>query len=129
MKRLALFVLLLCAGCTSVPDQRSVVGHWGGRHVGMEVTPTGGTLEYDCASGSIHGFSIMPDGTFSAAGTHTPAAGGPEQVGEVRPTFRARYSGSLSGDRMTLRGRLENGVELGPFSLRKGAEPILMRCL
>ena len=95
----------------------------------MQVTPAGGTLDYDCASGTIHGFSTLPDGTFSAAGTHTPAAGGPERVGEVRPTFRARYSGSVSGDWMTLRGRLENGVELGPFTLRRGAEPILMHCL
>ena len=129
MTRLALSILVLCAGCASVPDERSIAGSWGGTHVGMQVTAAGGTLDYDCANGTIHGFSIMPDGTFSAVGTHTPAAGGPERVGEVRPVFRARYSGSISGSRMTLRGRLENGVELGPFTLRRGAEPILMRCL
>ena len=30
---------------------------------------------------------------------------------------------------MTLQARVENGVALGPFTLVKGAEPIIMRCL
>ena len=129
MKTPALLLLVGAAGCASVPEPRSLAGSWGGTHVGAQLSPSGGTLDYDCASGTIHGLSVMPNGSFSAIGRHMPAAGGPERAGEVRPTFAARYSGRIDGDRMTLAGRLENGVELGPFTLRRGAEPILFRCL
>ena len=70
-----------------------------------------------------------PDGTFTADGTHTPGWGGPEIQGQVMPTFRVRYSGRSRGEIMSLQGRVENGVLLGPFTLRRGAEPIIFRCL
>ena len=44
------------------------------------------------------------------------------------PTYRAHFRGSVRGDRIRLMGRLENGVELGPFEVRRGAEPIIFRC-
>jgi hypothetical protein len=68
-------------------------------------------------------------GQFTAAGTHTPEHGGPVREGEVLPTVQARYSGVLRGDRMTLQGRVANGVLLGPFELRRGAQPMILRCL
>ncbi len=45
------------------------------------------------------------------------------------PTYRTRFAGTVSGDRMMLTGRVENGVLLGPFTLRHGAEPGIFRCL
>ena len=122
-------LLLLVASCASLPPAPPVAGEWGGTHVGLRLGADSGTLDYDCASGTLHGLSIAPDGTFSAAGTHSPAAGGPERAGHLRPSFRARYSGRIDGDRMTLGAKLENGVELGPFTLRRGAEPTIFRCL
>lgn len=129
--RAAGLALLAIAGCTSVAvSPGSLMGEWGGAHVGLTLGPEGGNLEYDCAAGSMSG-PLLPagDGRFTVEGTHTPAIGGPEIVGQVRPNYRVRYSGTVRGDRMTLQGRVENGVLLGPFTLRRGAEPTILRCL
>ena len=107
-----------------------MTGDWGGRHVHLRMTATGGALVYDCAAGTIDGpLRLDADGAFSAVGTHTPGWGGPEIEGQVLPTYRVRYAGVVRGKRMRLHGRVENGVVLGPFSLRRGGEPILFRCL
>lgn len=96
----------------------------------MSLTSSGGTIEYDCAAGTIsEPVTVHSDGTFTAEGTHTPGWGGPEIEGQVMPTYRVRYNGSVRGDTMVLLGRVENGVLLGPFTLRRGAEPIIFRCL
>lgn len=127
----ALLMLLFAAGCASVPPAGiPLTGSWGGEHVGLELTPTGGTADYDCAAGRIEG-PLLPraDGSFQASGTHTPGTGGPERIGVVPPSYAARYEGSVRGDRMTLLVRVENGILVGPFTLRRGAQPILMRCL
>ncbi len=128
---LAPALLLLAAGCATAPAASGpLTGRWGGEHVGLELTPGGGTLDYDCAAGRIDGPVLpRPDGTFQAPGTHTPGTGGPERVGVVPPSFAARYDGRVLGDRMNLQVRVENGVLVGPFSLRRGVEPVLMRCL
>jgi hypothetical protein len=124
-------LLLLAAGCATAPPAGvPLTGRWGGDHVGLDLTANGGILDYDCAAGRIDGPVLPgPDGTFQALGTHTPGTGGPERVGVVPPSFAARYDGQVRGDRMTLRVRVENGVLVGPFSLRRGVEPVLMRCL
>ena len=124
-------LLLALAGCASIPPADvPLIGRWGGPHIGLELTSDGGTLDYDCAAGRIEG-PVLPrgDGTFEAQGKHTPSTGGPERVGEVRPTYEALYGGTVRGDRMTLLVRVENGVLIGPLTLRRGAEPVLFRCL
>lgn len=128
---LATTLMLLAAGCATAPPAGvPLTGRWGGDHVGLELTSSGGTLDYDCAAGRIDGPVLpRPDGTFQALGTHTPGTGGPERVGVVPPSFAARYDGRVRGDRMTLQVRVENGVLVGPFTLRRGVEPVLMRCL
>jgi len=106
-----------------------MTGQWGGTHIGLTLDTSGGRIEYDCAAGTIE--AIVPDssGRFSAAGTHTPGHGGPVREGEVMPTYKASFTGTVRGERMSLQGRVENGVELGPFELRLGAEPGIFRCL
>lgn len=123
--------LAALTACATVPQPPGpLTGDWGGTHVGLRLTAAGGVLDYDCAAGTIHEPVILrPNGSFHAVGRHTPAAGGPERVGEVRPSYRTRYSGSVRGERMILQGRVENGVLLGPFTLVRGAEPVIMRCL
>lgn len=106
-----------------------MTGAWGGPHIGLTLGASGGRIDYDCASGTIAAVVPGRAGAFDAAGTHTPGSGGPEIEGRVPPTYAARFSGMVRGDRMTLQGRAENGVDLGPFSLRRGAEPELLRCL
>lgn len=97
--------------------------------MGLELDTSGGRLEYDCASGTIGPIIPGSRGNFEAEGSHTFAAGGPDIEGQVRPTHRTRFSGSVRGDRMTLKGTLQNGVVLGPFELRRGVEPVIFRCL
>ena len=111
------------------PPEAPLSGQWGGPHIGLSIGSTGGQIDYDCASGTIG--PIVPDaaGRFTAAGTHTPGHGGPVREDEVIPSHAATFTGVIQGNRMTLEGRVDNGVELGPFVLDKGAEPGIFRCL
>lgn len=126
------FGLLAMASCASLAlPAGPLLGNWGGRHVGLELTADGGTLDYDCADGRITE-PLMPggDGRFQASGWHRPGHGGPAREGEVLPTWRARYSGSVRGDLLTLRVEVPGrGIVIGPYQLRRGAEPIIFRCL
>ena len=108
-----------------------ITGAWGGTHVGLVLKADGGTLEYDCASGSIdEPLRLDRAGAFTAIGTHVPGNGGPEIEGQQPPRLPAHYSGMVRRERMTLRVRIPStGVEIGPLTLRRGAEPILFRCL
>ena len=107
-----------------------MTGDWGGAHVGLSLTSAGGTLDYDCAAGTMTGPALMhPDGTFLAEGIHTPGHGGPAREGETSPGYRVRYSGSVRGNTMSLQGVTETGTLLGPFTLRRGVQPMIFRCL
>lgn len=130
MSRAAFLLALSIAACASVPPAGvPVTGQWGGPHIGLTLDALGGRIEYDCAAGTIGPIVPGAGGRFAAAGTHTPGWGGPEIEGQVRPTHDAQFSGTVRGDRMTLEGRVENGVVLGPFTLGHGAEPGIFRCL
>ena len=134
-KRLVLAILAATVACrTAVPgrfDGQPITGAWGGTHVGLVLGEDGGTLEYDCASGSIRGpLRLDASGSFAAIGTHVPRQGGPEIEGREPPRLPAEYSGTVRRERMTLRVRIPStGVEIGPLTLRRGAEPILFHCL
>ena len=133
MRVLLLLIPFLAAGagCTSIAPIGPLTGAWGGMHVGLQLSSEGGELEYDCAAGRIS-HPVIPgaDGRFAATGTHTPGTGGPERVGEVRPSWPAHYSGSVRGDEMTLRVDVPGrAIVIGPHRLRRGARPILLRCL
>lgn len=129
-RTLTLIAVMLITGCASLPaSERPLTGRWSGPHVTLTLGGNGGTLEYDCAHGTIGPLAVGPKGNFTAIGTHTPEHGGPVRADEVPPVLMARYSGKLSGDRLSLLGRVDNGMLLGPFDLRRGAEPMLTRCL
>jgi hypothetical protein len=119
------------AACATAPAPGPLAGSWGGRGIGLTLDQQQGRLEYDCASGTIAG-PLLPDaaGRFAATGTHTPDEGGPERIDRPRPAFPARYNGTVRRDEMRLfvdvPGR---DLHLGPFTLRRGAQPILLRCL
>jgi hypothetical protein len=125
------FVLAaLVADCAAIPPQpMKVAGDWGGAHVQLHLTPGGGTLDYDCAHGTIGPMRLGAGGEFTAEGTHTPEHGGPAREGEVLPAYPAHYSGVVRANRMTLDGRIDNGARLGPFELRRDELPMLTRCL
>lgn len=117
------------AGATAAADP--LTGAWGGQHVALELHRDGGRVRYDCAAGTIEG-PVLPDasGRFRAKGAHRPNVGGPERQGGEPPLLPAIYKGSVRGDIMTLSVRVPSrAMEIGPFTLRRGAEPILLRCL
>ncbi len=122
--------LATLGGCQSLPAGSAPGnGRWSGPHVSLELGAAGGTIEYDCAHGAIGPLVTGAGGAFVAQGTHTPEHGGPVRADEVPPVLMTRYSGKVRGDRMTLMGRVDNGMLLGPFELRRGAEAMLTRCL
>lgn len=129
--------ILACAcvatfnACASAAPGEPLTGRWGGEHVGVELDADGGRIEYDCAAGTIAG-PIVPGrgGQFSASGSHIPGQGGPERIGHVPPSYDARYSGTVRDNEMSLQVEVPaRGLSLGPFRLRRRAEPMLMRCL
>jgi len=104
---------------------------WGGDHIGLVVIETGGTLEYDCASGTIDQKVVAAtDGSFTAIGTHTVGHGGPIMEGEVPDRHPARYDGWTDGQAMTLKVTLtDSGEVLGTFRLTRGQSPHVFKCL
>jgi hypothetical protein len=116
-----------CAKDLAGPVAPSV---WGGDHVGLTVSDTGGTLVYDCASGTI-GQKIVaaPDGNFTALGTHTPGHGGPIIQGEVPVRLPARYDGWTDGETMRLTVTVTDTGEKRGFTLTRGQAPRIFRCL
>lgn len=130
---LALGIAVAVVGCTlpgpSPSDGAPVIGAWGAAHAALTLTDTGGSIEYDCAHGALRS-PVRPDaaGRFAIDGVHVREHGGPVRIGEVPDSLPARYLGRVSGDRMTLRV-LVGPDTLGPFELRRGAEPRLVRCL
>ncbi|HEV2043995.1 MAG TPA: hypothetical protein VGR05_04875 [Sphingomicrobium sp.] len=129
--KIAMLCLIALTGCTTMPSNQSVVGRWGGQHVGLELGTAGGTLDYDCAAGTIEGpLLVDAAGRFTAKGTHTPGIGGPAQIGVTPRSHPANYSGSVRDDTMTLVVEVPAiPARIGPVSLRRGAEPVLLRCL
>ena len=123
--------LLALAGCAAIPKTPThLTGQWGGEHVGLTLEGAIGSLDYDCASGTIDG-AIFPaaDGRFTATGSHRAGQGGPVRVGQIFTSQRASYAGTVDKDRMTLTVRLEDRTVMGPFTLVRGAPPQLLRCL
>ena len=119
------------SGCAALPQgPTNLSGQWGGRHISLLLEGGLGTIEYDCASGTVDTVIYpAPDGRFSATGTHRPGQGGPIHVGQIFKSYRATYSGTVEKDQMTLSARLEDGTTIGPFNLVHGSQGELMRCL
>ncbi|HVF50624.1 MAG TPA: hypothetical protein VNA19_11090 [Pyrinomonadaceae bacterium] len=106
-------------------------GEWGGAHVGLTVTASGGRIEFDCAHGSIDGkLSLDAEGRFSVAGSFVKERGGPVRIDEKPDSSPARYSGRVEGKKMTLTLVLtDSGEDLGTFTLTRGESPHLTKCL
>jgi hypothetical protein len=125
---------LLLAACTGAGVQPNasphlVTGEWGGTHVALRLRPDGGTIEYDCAHGTLGG-PLLTDanGAFRVAGTHVREHGGPARMGEVLPHETAVYQGWIRGGQMTLEVRTA-ATALGSYTLHKDAPAQLFKCL
>ena len=127
----AILALPILAGCSNDPVGIVPGDFFGGEGVLLTVREFGADLEWDCAAGRIEEpFEIAPDGFFDLQGTHTPGVGGPIREDDPPRAEAARYTGRLSGSRMTLSVHLiERDVTLGPHELRYREEALLRRCL
>lgn len=106
-------------------------GAWGGEHISLNVTGKGGGFELDCAHGSLdEPLSVGGDGSFDVRGRLVRERGGPVRAGETPDSYPARLSGRVEGARMTLRIVLtDSGESVGEFSLERGRDPQLTKCL
>jgi hypothetical protein len=102
---------------------------WGGEHVRMDVSKSGATLDFDCATGTITQ-TLPQQGTFSLKGTFTPEHGGPTRDSPP-PTIDATYSGTIKDDTLTLRIVLagkEKDPEAPQYALMKGSQGNVRKC-
>jgi hypothetical protein len=122
--------VLLLAGCAGMVTGPLPSGTWGGEGIRLDVTRSGGSLELDCAGGTVFERILLEEGEFEAAGTFTLERGGPVREGEPPDTRGASYSGVLRGDLLTLLVSVEGLPDpVGPFRLRRGAQALLRKCL
>jgi len=137
MKKIILNISLLLmawifyGGCSSSISQIDLNGKWGGKHIGIVVSDSSATLEYDCAHGTIDE-PIIPDaeGKFEASGVHVFEHGGPIRIDEIPDEHPALYKGHIVGNEMTLILVLtDTDTEIDTFSLSRGVEPLIYKCL
>jgi hypothetical protein len=130
MKVLFAVPLLALAGCASIGQGPTTLsGQWGGPGVDLVLEGGLGTVEFDCASGTIDKTVPSAEGPFSVPGTYRTGQAGPIRVGQIFNSQRATYSGTATKTDMTLLVKLEDGTPLGPFALKQGAPGTIDRCL
>ncbi len=128
---LLLMVWIFYSGCSSSISQIDLIGKWGGEHIGMVVSDSSAILEYDCAHGTIDE-PIIPDaeGKFEVSGVHVFEHGGPIRIDEIPDEHPALYKGHIVGNEMTLILVLtDTDTEIDTFSLTRGVEPLIYKCL
>lgn len=107
----------------------AALGTWGGDRLQLTVEAHGARLAMDCASGSISVPLVLDaHGSFTAGGkfeTHQP---GPQQADDSGGVA-TRYSGSVKGEQMTLTIHASGAAAPQHYTLRKGVQIKLVRCL
>lgn len=123
---LSLLSVLACGDLTLTSLEFTT---WGGTHIGLVITVSGGTVEYDCAEGEILEPIRVVGGRFNVLGLHYMGMGGPIGVDRVQPR-PARFEGTVDGDRMNMTVTLTDTKEpVGTFTLVRGASPHVFKCL
>lgn len=114
----------------SLPSPTALNGEWAGDRMQLTFTPNGARIEMDCASGAINGpIALGRNGEFAARGQFERHHGGPQRANEFAKPSKARFSGKVTGDVMTL-SILDKGARVPhAYTLRKGARLKLVRCL
>jgi hypothetical protein len=126
---------VLVIGAAGPEDCNHIVGigpgTWGGEHMGMVVTDTGASIEYDCASGRVtQPLDVDPNGDFSWQGLFFPGHGGPARIDETLQPHSAVYSGHATRDHMTITLRVADSLNITQsYTLTRGANPNVFKCL
>src|SRR5215211_730285 len=75
---LVVFLLLISVTAQTQRMRHIARGLWGGQHISIDVGEKSATIEYDCASGVIHGPLVVDsNGNFNLRGLHKMERGGP----------------------------------------------------
>lgn len=126
----ALLMVLGGCGTTTAPDAVILTGSWGGDHAVLDITATMASIEFDCAHGTLPVPLMLNRGGFDVTGDFVQEHGGPIRSDETVDRQPARYSGTVSGSRMTLLVRLTaTGQDLGTFTLTRGVSGRVFKCL
>ncbi|MCH7964280.1 MAG: hypothetical protein IH950_09475 [Bacteroidetes bacterium] len=125
-----LLIIWIFCGCSSI-SQIDLTGKWGGEHIGIVVSDSSATLVYDCAHGTIDE-PIIPDddGKFEVRGVHVFEHGGAIRIDETPDEHPALYKGHIVGNEMTLILVItDTDTEIDTFSLTRGVDPLIHKCL
>ena len=135
LKSCLLFALILC-GCFRMAASADSMapgdlrGEWGGEHMRLTVKEASSSAEFDCAFGEIDE-PIHPDkdGNFEVHGVYMFERGGPGRPVEPPPVRHpALYRGWTDGKEMRITVKLDDGREMGTFSLALGRRASLNKC-
>lgn len=108
----------------------SISGVWSGKHITLEISDNGASVDFDCANGKIDG-KIKSDknNNFSILGTYLEEKGGPVRPADSTRAITASFIGKIKGKKMTLVIRRNDTKKLiGKFTLYYGREPYLVKC-
>jgi len=106
---------------------RVPVGDWGGEHVRLTVSDASGSIEFDCAHGTLDApLQVDDGGRFEVPGSFV-REGGPVVPGR-EDRQNVRYAGKTDGRSLDLEIVREDGERLGPFRLKLGERPKLFKC-
>ena len=110
---------------TAASPARVPEGAWGGPHVQLSVNEQGGTIEFDCAHGTLDApLDLDSEGRFDVPGRFT-REGGPEPERDAGQPVR--YSGRTDGSELTLEVVFPN-ERSGPYALVLGSVSRLFKC-
>jgi hypothetical protein len=119
---------LLASGPQATAARRVPTGEWGGPHARLDVQADAARLELDCARGTIEGaIALGRGGRFRTKGLFQREIG-PEMAEGAAQGRPAQYSGTVKGSVLTLTILTEDGQEVGPFKLERGARAELVKC-
>ncbi len=123
--------IALTVACTAAtPTPSPLTGQWGGRQVRLTLDTAGGRIEYDCAAGTFDKPLLLDaEGNFSNSGKHEDYAKGPTNP-DAPPAFAdVIYNGKITGDQMALLVRVAGEKTPRSFTLVRGQNVKLIRCM
>lgn len=111
-------------------DRRLPPGTWGGEHVALTVTDSGGHFEFDCAAGDIAKPLVVDDtGRFAMDGVFVQERPGAIRMGEQPERKPARYLGQLADKTLTFDVTLVDSKDaIGHFTVTLDATPRVRKC-
>lgn len=106
-------------------------GSWGGRGIELIIENDSARIQYDCAEAEIDSkIMISEQGNFEVDGVYIRQSPGPIRVGKSPQRQPAIFEGKVSENTMTLSVTLtENKEKIGEFTLKKGDNAVIRRCL